>query len=109
MFGTLCSVMGVIVKQTHVILACPVVRDHRFKLKITTYFTKARIKGLWSNCDICKSYLGGMARGGGENQPCYWIGAGKWLSLWRLGWRQQKVLTNRLPYEVNRNRPVTKF
>ena len=57
----LCTIRGVRVKLTesHVILLCPAVCLQRLKLKITMYRTKAKIKGIRSNCEILKAYFGG--------------------------------------------------
>jgi len=64
----LCKVMGVRVKLTesHVILSCPALCSLRLKLKITMFRTKAKLKGLRSNCEILKAYLGGDGSGKAE-------------------------------------------
>ena len=56
----LCKVVELSMQSCgHVILLCPAVRLQRLKLKITMYRTKAKIKGIRSNCEILKAYLGG--------------------------------------------------
>ena len=79
----LCRVKGVRVKLTesHVILSCPAICSLRLKFKITMFRTKGKLKGLHSNCEILKAYLGGME----VVKLSYLIGGGKWLLFWRHG------------------------